>query len=862
MRPSLLDTLMGNVQVTSPVGKLNPLLRLAAISGVETAIKLHIRRGDDLDARDGVGATPLILAAARKRKGAVRLLLDAGANPLLTDSGGMDALAHARVGGCAETIALLSDALAKIAVSTAEVPDIVVVEGSESVVSFEAESLSVMSELHSDSRGVEVQHRYEIATEIPLINEIREVPPAIFTRMLAETPPSPPEDHEPRTILLDEDPFGVDFADDWEAEEDSVAPEGDETVVEASRQVFESIASHKIIDRDEDWGDVDLHLPARAAPLERDEGDGAVRALLLAALREGMISEGELIEVCANADGTRNEDAERLLTVVAGELGATVVEWTGEYGAFAREASVEEERLLNEATEFAEELASGRNDPFRFYSKDIRGDLLDAAEEISLCREMEEAGRDALAALARWPEGLAALFGAAERVGRGEVAEATFTMGPESSSGDELTSGEEVPDEEGEDSGFEGVASFFISAVAAVCNAKGDEMRVAQALAEVRLTRRFLHELAGTAETVGAGRCFVEALGRQSAARERMILSNLRLALSIAKKHLWSGMPFDDLVQEANIGLMKAVERYDWRRGFRFSTYATWWIRQRVTRSISDNARVVRAPVHVQETARRIRREREEVGGQLGRPETEVETAQRLDMPIGKLRSLLSLFDEPVSLDAIDSETGLSGVDVLMGPDADDPAKVAERASLHSTLMGMLAELDERARDVIVLRFGLGDEDSMTLEEVGQHFGVTRERIRQIEAKAMRRLSAEKRREILAPFLGDTCASRRPSLTTMAPLIPDVQDSVRDVVQVAFQSEISAIAAPSGSTGDLASRFVEEARRLGLRVHDRRSNGGELTIVAPYDSSHAVRAFGRRLIAHGFQKAQKDVFVL
>lgn len=126
----------------------------------------------------------------------------------------------------------------------------------------------------------------------------------------------------------------------------------------------------------------------------------------------------------------------------------------------------------------------------------------------------------------------------------------------------------------------------------------------------------------------------------------------------------------------------------------------------------------------------------------------------------------------------------------------------------------------------------------------------------------MRRLSTEKRREILAPFLGYACASRRSSLITMAPSIPDVPDPVRDVVQVALQTEISAIAAPSVSTGDLASRFVEEARRLGLRIHDRRSSGGELMIVAPYNSTPAVRAFGRRLIALGFQKTQKDVFVL
>lgn len=267
--------------------------------------------------------------------------------------------------------------------------------------------------------------------------------------------------------------------------------------------------------------------------------------------------------------------------------------------------------MLDTATEFAEDLASGRNDPFRLYSRDVRRDLLDAEEEIALSREIEEAGRDALEALARWPDGLSALFEAADRVARGDASAESFSTGAEPPCDEEATCSAEAFDETDEEAALDGEAAMFVASVGTVRAAGSNVQRVAAALETVRLARGFLSDLAKRCEQSSAAEDLAKAVLRQSAARERMILCNLRLALSIAKKYLRSGVPFDDLIQEANIGLMKAVERYDWRRGFRFSTYATWWIRQQVTRSIADTARVVRAPVHVQETARKLLRERE-----------------------------------------------------------------------------------------------------------------------------------------------------------------------------------------------------------------------------------------------------------
>lgn len=738
----------------SPVRKLNPLLRLAAISGVETAIKLHIRRGDDLDARDGSGATPLILAAGKRRKGAVRLFLDAGANPTLADQSGMDALAHAVNGGCPETIAVLSEAIARFAESLPSTESVVEI-AVPTVEKVEPENPLPMLEMPVTEAVPSAEEIVEATFPADDRSTTIEESLPVALGSSASVSEFAPRD-EPNALALDDEPLEELFGDDWEAEEEISAPEGDETVTEGARQVHEAIRRHKVVDRDEDWGDVDLHLPVRAAPLTRDEGGGTVRDILLAALREGLVSEDRLIDVCSNADGSRNEEAERLLAFVVGELGANVVEWTGsDEDSFLADASVEEARLLTEAAEFAEELASGRNDPFRFYAKDIRGELLDAEEEIALGREMEEAGRAALSALASWPEGLSAVFDAADRVARGEADAESFCAGPEPSSDEEPVSISTGTAEEDDESELDEEASFFVNAVAAVKACSDDARRAAEALEEARLTRGFLMELADRVGRGQAGGDFVEALGRQTKARERMILCNLRLALSIAKKHLWSGMPFDDLVQEANIGLMKAVERYDWRRGFRFSTYATWWIRQQVSRSIADTARVIRAPVHIQETARKVLRERESVEARLGRPETESETARRIGVPLAKTRMLLAMFEDVASLDEVEPDSGLSRVDGLVDDTASNPSDVAERASLRETFLGMLEDLDERAREVILLRFGLMGDDAMTLEEVGQHFGVTRERIRQIESKTMRWLSHEKRRLILDPFMDE-----------------------------------------------------------------------------------------------------------
>lgn len=669
---------------------MSRLFKMALLNGAQEAVRLHLRR-ESVNARDQHGRTPIMIAAMRGRADLCALLLAEGADGSLLDSSGANAASLALETGCDEAAAILN------------------------------------------------QHAASLLESSPV--------------------PSAPANGATREIHAD-----------WEPEPEPTLAATDSAYVQSAERLHTHLSGHVPADHDVDWSDVAVTLadPTLVVPSFLQYLD-TLRSLISYGMKSGRVNVHQARHAC--------QDSEHLffaLMTALGDLGILVDDTLQQPCPPVprdEESDWEDDDLVDEALGWLQNFLEQPTQARRLYEKDVHSQpLLTRQEELALASTMDHQRTRVLREIA----------------GDGGVLRALLTdgAGVPRPSGEGADEDEDEPEDEdaayahsgdlddGSPAGAGVPRATTLSRLAdpqALVATDGITTEAGEhLLRELHPPFTVIRDACGAAAvcngTVPRTMGLAASMEQLASTRERFVLANLRLVLWVARKYSSQDVPVEDLVQEGNIGLFKAVERFDHRREARFSTYAVWWIRQAITRAIADQARTVRLPVHVVDTINKLTRVEQRLMQELGRQPLPEEIAHEMGIDEHRVREVQKLAQQSVSLETRmreeDSqlETRMGEDDGQLGdtiPDEESlpPGEAVSAALLKEQVARVLGTLANREGEVLRLRYGLDDGTGRTLEEVGRVFGVTRERIRQIEAKALRRLRHPSRSKLLRDFI-------------------------------------------------------------------------------------------------------------
>jgi RNA polymerase primary sigma factor len=687
--------------------KPHPLFRAAVISGSEQLVKMHLQRGREVNARDENGTTLLALAAGRGHFAIAKLLLDSGANASIPDVHGRDPLSIARSKGFEDIVELLSTPIAE---------------------PISNPNTSVSGEAELDSTPTEW--------------------------------------------------------DEWEIDSGPSEPVGDPGYVARAATLEAKIAEFEYLNPDADWSDVDADLPQYQmfGGIRKTEFHSLRYELMSffgAAIVSGTVLRNQ-ISAIRNEDAELEEDAIECVIKVLEELGIEVVEEIDPeiINLAAEELTEGEQEQAEDAMAYLGELWSPNFDPYGAFLREMgRTKLLSAEDEIGLAETIENAWLSITKAVFSNYTALKYLLDTSTNISIGTVPVEYLLSTQNDSSEDEtsLESGdlsqeiEAEPDERefhesDVDSGLSDdsnrtlqlirTAAENIQSVQWAILSEQDRAILLGQAAEIRFSRSFLLSLSNYLMSVGSSEAdscrkqICRTLESIDLLRNRFAEANLRLVNAIARKYSQRGVDLLDLIQEGCLGLLKAVDRFNYRRGFKFSTYGTWWIKQSITRAIADKARTIRVPVHMVENINKVLHAIRRLEESEGEDVSLDHVAQEIDIPVNKVRKILSFSDQTSALDDLSDST----LNSLIDNSADRAWRRVFAEQFQSRISRVVSSLKPKERDVIVRRFGLENQDDETLEQVGQSMGVTRERVRQIEAKALRKLRHPVRSGVLKPF--------------------------------------------------------------------------------------------------------------